>query len=350
MRPLLVPGMRWAWRTPTTLQFGIDVPTPLVVSGLPAFGHRLLPLLDGTLEHSEIVRAMRASGSECPADTDVLAIIDRLVDLGIVVDGGAWPGALAVTAEWRDQMAPDLRCASAIERFRSRPATRWDALAASEVVIMGASRLGATIARTLTHTGLGRVTVRDTRDVSPADVSVGGYATGDVGRRRSEVLSTVIPENGHPHSGEVHRRLVVVTDAANTDSLCRSLTTTDKPHLVVSCRELVGRVGPLVEPGRSPCHFCLALARRDRDPQWPTVWRRQQVTSTPDADTVLVGLTAYVAVAHVLDWLTRGRPPSIGGFVEIAAPYGETASRRFAPHPECGCTWPDSSASHTMAG
>ncbi len=350
MRPLLVPGMRWAWRTPNTLQFGIDVPEPLVVEGLPAFGRRLLPLLDGTRERSEIVAAMRVSSSECPADSDVLAIIDRLVDLGIVVDGGSWPGALAVTAEWRDQMAPDLRCASATPRFRSRPASRWDALAASEVVITGASRLGATIARTLTHVGLGRVTIRDTRDVSPADVSVGGYAANDVGLRRSERLSTAIPANGHPHSGEVDRRLVVVTDAANTDSLCRSLSTADKPHLVVSCCELVGRVGPLVEPGRSPCHFCLALARRDRDPLWPSVWRQQQTTPTPDAEAVLVGLTAYVAIAHVLDWLTRGHPPSIGGFVEIAAPYGETTSRRFAQHPECGCAWPDSSASHTMAG
>ena len=350
MRPLLVPGMRWAWRTPNTLQVGIDVPEPLVVSGLPAFGRRLIPMLDGTREDSEIVRAMRAAGGECPTDTDVLAIIDRLVDLGIVVDGGSWPGALAVTPEWRDQMAPDLRCASAIGRFRSRPAARWVALAASEVVIVGASRLGATIARTLTHAGLGRVTIRDTRGVTPADVSVGGYATADVGLRRSERLSTAIPENGHPHSGDVDRRLVVVTDAANTDSLCRSLTTTDKPHLVVSCRELVGRVGPLVEPGRSPCHFCFALARRDRDPQWPAIWRQQQVTSTPDADTVLVGLTSYVTVAHVLDWLTGGHPPSIGGFIEIAAPYGETASRQFAQHPECGCAWPDSSASRTMAG
>lgn len=350
MRPLLAPGMRWAWRTPTTLQFGIDVPRPLVVSGLPAFGHLLLPLLDGTRERSQIPAAIAALSGEGSTDSEVLAIIDRLVDLGIVVDGGSWPGALAVNAAWREQLAPDLRCASAIERFRSRPAARWDALAASEVVIMGASRLGATIARILTSAGLGRVTVRDTRDVSPADVSVGGYATADVGRRRSELLSTPFAENGHPHSGEVDQRLVVVTDAANTDSLCRSLSTTDKPHLVVSCRELVGRVGPLVEPGRTPCHFCLALARRDRDPQWPAIWRQHQATATPDADTVLVGLTAYLAIAHALDWLTGGRPPSIGGFVEVTAPYGETSSRRFTHHPECGCAWPDSTASRTMAG
>ena len=350
MRPMLVPGMRWAWRSPTTAQFGIDVPEPLVVAGLPDFGHRLLPMLDGSRSTSDIVAALQVMSAERKPESDVRVVIDRLVDLGVVIDGGSWPGALAVAADRRDRLAPDLRCASATERFRDHPAARWVSLAASEVVIMGASRLGATIARTLSHAGLGRVTIRDAHNVSPADVSVGGYAANDVGLRRSEWLSTHPGEASYPKTGSIDRRLVVVTDAADTDSLCRSLSTADKNHLVVSCSELVGRVGPLVRPGRSPCHFCLALARRDQDPQWPTIWRQQRITSTPDADTVLVGLTAYVAVAHVLDWLTEGRPPSIGGFVEISGPHGETLSRRFSQHPECGCAWPDPAASPTMAG
>ncbi|MEO8107114.1 MAG: ThiF family adenylyltransferase [Actinomycetes bacterium] len=350
MRPMLVPGMRWAWRSPTTAQFGIDVPEPVVVGGLPAFGHQLLPLLDGARADTEVVATVRATSSERLAASEVRAVIDRLVDLGVVIDGGSWPGTMTVTADWRAQLAPDLRCASATERFRAQPAARWARLAASEVVIMGASRLGATIARTLLHAGLGRVGVRDSHNVSPADVSVGGYTTKDVGLRRSEWLSTHPRDAHYQSSGRIDRSLVVVTDAVDTDSLCRSLATTDKPHLVASCSELVGRVGPLVEPGRSPCAFCLALARRDQDPQWPTIWRQQQITPTPDADAILVGLTAYLSVAHVLDWLTGGSPPSLGGFVETSAPHGKTSSRQFSQHPECGCTWPDSSASPTMAG
>ena len=109
---------------------------------------------------------------------------------------------------------------------------------------------------------------RTTRDVTAGDVSAGGFRPSDVGLRRSEWLSTNPELGGHQPASAVDRRLTVVTDAVDTDSVCRSLSFADRPHLVVSARELIGRIGPLVEPGQTPCHFCLALARRDRDPAW----------------------------------------------------------------------------------
>lgn len=350
MRPMLVPGMRWAWRSPDTVQFGIDVPDPVVVGGLPPSTHRLLPLLDGHRSPADVVAAVRSPPGDLTTAAEPLALIDRLVDLGVVVDGGCWPGALSIPPDVRAQLAPDLRCASALGRFRRQPATRWQTLGASEVVIIGASRLGATIARTLAGAAVGRVTIKDTRDVTAGDVSAGGFRPSDVGLRRSEWLSTNPELGGHQPASAVDRRLTVVTDAVDTDSVCRSLSFADRPHLVVSARELIGRIGPLVEPGQTPCHFCLALARRDRDPAWASIWRQQRTTATPDADALLVGMTAFAAVAHVVDWLTGGRPPSVAGFVDIHYPQAAATARQISQHPECGCAWPESSTSPTMAG
>ena len=40
---MLLPGLRWAWRAPDTVQFGIDVPRPLVITGLSPLAADLLP-------------------------------------------------------------------------------------------------------------------------------------------------------------------------------------------------------------------------------------------------------------------------------------------------------------------
>jgi hypothetical protein len=185
------------------------------------------------------------------------------------------------------------------------------------------------------------IDVDDPHLVTAADVSAGGFSPDDIGRRRSEVLGRRPKRLKEPQTRRSRQRLVIVTDAVDVDDLGRSLVAADTPHLVVSCRELIGRVGPLVEPGASACLFCLQLARRDVDSGWSDVWRQQATQSSPDADALLVGTTAHLAAAHVVDWLTGGRPPSWGGFVEVVAPHGAVTTRSLAPHPECGCTWPD---------
>jgi bacteriocin biosynthesis cyclodehydratase domain-containing protein len=185
--------------------------------------------------------------------------------------------------------------------------------------------------------------------VTHADVSLGGFTPNDVGGRRADLLSTHPEWGGRIRTHSVDRRLVVVTDAVDVLPRCRALTATGTAHLVVSCRELVGRIGPLVLPGQSPCQFCYQLARRDVDRGWPTVWRQQSAAATPNADGVLTAITAQIAVAHVLDWLTGGDPPTLDGFVDVTAPHAATTHRRLARHPECGCAWPEDGSSLTMA-
>ena len=202
------------------------------------------------------------------------------------------------------------------------------------------------MSRALAAAGVGRVDIDDPAPVTPADVSLGGFAPKDVGGRRSGLQ--LAHSNAATRARRIRRRLVLVTDAVEEHPRCRALAAAGTAHLVVSCRELIGRVGPLVVPGRTACQFCLELARRDVDAGWADVWRQQLPTPTPDADAVLVGITAHIAAAHVLEWLTGGQPPSLGGFVEVVAPVGTTTHRRLAQHPECGCRWPDAIPSLTM--
>ncbi len=342
---MLTPGLRWAWRSADTVQFGIDVPQPLIVSGLPAFCQALLPLLDGVRSLPEVLTPLM---SDLPDGPQVRAVIDRLIAIGVVIDGGGWPGGIELASADRDRLAPDVRCASALPRFRDNPAARWSALAAAHVVVVGASRLGATMSRALAGAGLSRLDIEDPHTVTAADVSTGGFTPDDIGHRRSRLLSVRPQQQSGTHQGQPPQRLVVVTDAVDAHDVSRSLVAADTTHLVVSCQELIGRVGPFVEPGQSPCLFCLDLARRDVDAGWSDVWRQRVTRSSPDADAVLVGITAHIATAHIVDWLTGGRPPSRGGFVEIEAPHGVTTLRTLRQHPECGCTWPESPASSTM--
>ena len=55
---------------------------------------------------------------------------------------------------------PDVRCASALERWRTEPAARWDALSRPHVTVVGVSRLGATLGRALAAAGVARVDAR----------------------------------------------------------------------------------------------------------------------------------------------------------------------------------------------
>lgn len=347
---MLTPGLRWAWRMADTVQFGIDVPHPVVVGGLPPVSQDLLPMLDGVGSEQQILSRLQAQGRDQAEVMQAATVVARLIDLGLVVDGGRWPGGGLVPAATRDRLMPDHRCATALERFRPDPAARWAMLGRARVTVVGVSRLGAGIGRVVAGAGVARVELDDPRPVTLADVCSGGFSPSDVGMRRSNLLTEHPEWGGGSTSRRIDRQVVVVTDAVDTHSRCRRLAATDTAHLLVSCRELIGRVGPFVEPGRSPCHFCLELARRDLDSAWADVWRQQVAVPTPDADGILVGITANIAAAHIIEWLAGGRPPSVGGFVDIVAPHGMTHHRTLAQHAECGCAWPDAEAYPTMDG
>lgn len=332
---MLVPGLRWAWRAPDTVQFGIEVPRPLVITGLPPLAHDLLPLLDGSRDRDALVPMVDAP----PSMVDV--VLERLRHFGVLIDGRRWPGGRGLTPDGLARLLPDHRVASTLPRFRADPASRFDQLARTRVVVEGLSRLGAVVWTSLTAAGVARVDAHDTRRVEARDVCVGGFTPTEVGRRRSELPALRQPWVTRGAPRYALQSLHVLTDAVDVETRSRRLVASGTPHLVVTCQERIGRVGPLVVPGATPCRHCVTLARRDRDPGWAQVWRQLDPRSAPDADSSLVGMTAHLATSHVLEWMTGGEPPTLTGQLELVAPEGSTRLLPVSRHPECGCAWPD---------
>ena len=87
------------------------------------------------------------------------------------------------------------------------------------------------------------------RRVEEADVCVGGFTPTDVGRQRSELPALRQPwsraRGASLRVAEPRRR----HGRRRRRARCRRLVASGTPHLVVTCQERIGRVGPLVVPG-----------------------------------------------------------------------------------------------------
>jgi bacteriocin biosynthesis cyclodehydratase domain-containing protein len=104
--------------------------------------------------------------------------------------------------------------------------------------------------------------------------------------------------------------------------------------------ETTGTIGPLVVPGRTPCLRCVALARGDRDPQWPSVAAQLSGAGTlPEAcDVTLATLVAALTAMQVLDYVDDvNRPAALGRVLEYDLGAGTLRRRSVRPHPACGC-------------
>jgi len=111
----------------------------------------------------------------------------------------------------------------------------------------------------------------------------------------------------------------------------------DIPHLPVVISDTAVTIGPLVEPGRGPCLYCVQSHRADADPAWPAIATQLHSTRS-QADTPLVaGEAAGAAVRIVRAFLAD---PARGGFaaaLSLAVDTGATTVTECVPHPLCGC-------------
>lgn len=116
----------------------------------------------------------------------------------------------------------------------------------------------------------------------------------------------------------------------------------DVPHLPVVFSDTGVHVGPIVEPGASPCLRCLELHRRDTDSTWPAV-AAQVLGRGGSAESALLAIEGAAAAAR----LVLGRFEGGGGSrdaragasvsVRIDAETGARTTREWTAHPECGC-------------
>lgn len=344
MRPTVKPAVRVLWRDLRTVQFGVDPERALVVGGVDGAVGRLLRALDGTRTDREL----QAYGRELGVDGAVTRRLLQWLGQARVVDDAARPPAASVVPpDDQDRLEPDLAVLSLLSDEPDGGASLLLRRRSARVQVIGAGRVGATVAALLVAAGVGHVAVDDPSPVTPADCAPGGLGRRDVGspradavRRRLHAISPSVRTD--PIRGR--RKIVVLAppgpfDATVGDGPLRE----GVPHLLAFLRERSAVVGPLVLPGESPCLRCLDLHRAGRDPAWPLL-AAQLATGGPGAkaagDVVTATLLASVCALQVLGFIEGRRPATVGATLQLTLPDWRLRRRRWSLHPSCGCAWP----------
>jgi hypothetical protein len=112
----------------------------------------------------------------------------------------------------------------------------------------------------------------------------------------------------------------------------------DLPHLTVNFSDTRVELGPIIEPGRGPCLYCIERHRTDADEAWPAIisqlWGRRSALESPAIVGEVVAVVARMAIRRLTEEPT---PPSFST-LELDALTGERSNRAWSIHRECGCT------------
>jgi bacteriocin biosynthesis cyclodehydratase domain-containing protein len=271
-----------------SVQLGLDWPGVAVLPDTPAL-RAVLGAVDGLRDTTAVV--LTAAGEDGVDVDAATAVLDTLIDCGAVVDlphhlrGSASEPAWA--SDWllagRDSGAPEL----AAERERHA------------VEVWGRGQVADGVRELASRHGL---------------------------RTGSTDADVVVVASDH----EPPRTW---SDQAMADG---------RPHLWVAVRELVGVLGPFVDPGSSACLRCVDRARGEHDPCWHTLVESAALPRlhVHACDPLLAALVATWAVQEVVVWASGLRPQTSGQVLEIPLGVGGVESVRYQPHPSCGCGWP----------
>ena len=336
VRPRLAPAVRRLWRDGQTLQLGVAADRAVVLAGIDDRSRGVLTLLDGTRDEARVLSDAERLG--CPREL-AAAVLD-LLSAADALDDAAAPRDVptGLSRPERDRLAPDL-AALRVTRARARVSDAVRRRAATQVVVLGAGRVGAPVAALLACSGVGWVDVVDDGVVRPDDCGVGGLELADIGSGRALAVRRLL-ERAAPsvRTGPVVTpHLVLLTPPAGTavpDVALRD------PTLLAQVVDGTGVVGPLVRPRASACLRCVDLHRTDRDPGWPSL-AAQLASDAPDVTACDAGLALAVAaqtVREALAFLDGTRPPgSLGGTLELSAADWRWRRRSWQVHPDCPC-------------
>jgi hypothetical protein len=124
---------------------------------------------------------------------------------------------------------------------------------------------------------------------------------------------------------------------AVSDSLVRD----DVPHLWVAVLPHELRIGPFVEPGRTPCLRCIDAHLGDLDPRRATVLlqlEERPVAPLTDPDPCLVQLGIAWALRDLVR-LLDGHPPALRAATVTITRELDVTRRDWLRHAHCGCAW-----------
>jgi bacteriocin biosynthesis cyclodehydratase domain-containing protein len=287
----LDPRFPLVWRTPDTIQLGIDRPLA-IVPGVTAPLESVINALRVGVPRSGALMLGRQAGATDAATTALLrALAPALV-------GGeprpVRPGAEGppVTAAW----------------FDGRRAGTADADAGTRPVVCvdGDGPTAQRIRGLLTDLGITVVAV----EAHPPEAG---------------------PKHTDPDLAVIVDHFVLAPERHN-----RWLRR-DVPHLPVLFGDAEARVGPLVEPGAGPCLTCLELERVDEDPAWPAI-ACQLLHRTAPTETARLGIeVATTAAGLVHERLFAASNQFAAASLAIDAETLTVRRRAHRPHERCGC-------------
>lgn len=134
--------------------------------------------------------------------------------------------------------------------------------------------------------------------------------------------------------------LVVLTDTLVPDPrLVAHLVLARVAHLAVRIRDGRGVVGPLVLPGATSCLRCADLTRSGGDAEWPHL-AAQLLDRVGAASPAVLARTSALALTEleaIFACSPRRAPDTIDATLETDPESHAVHSRRWRPHPECGC-------------
>jgi bacteriocin biosynthesis cyclodehydratase domain-containing protein len=114
----------------------------------------------------------------------------------------------------------------------------------------------------------------------------------------------------------------------------------DLPHLPVVFGDDSVLIGPLVEPGNTPCLYCLEHYRRDADASWSAIasqlWGRRAASETALVSAEVAAKATRLVVGRARAGRQPARSMAARSF-RLAVDSGEVTRRDWMPHPECGC-------------
>jgi hypothetical protein len=339
-RPTLLPGLPRLWRSPHTLQLGLD-PVRAVLLDLPEpRAARLLDLLDGSRSERLAVAQAGAFGMD---PDEATTLLDTLHAAGLVVPAQSlFPPAMParLTAE---------AAALAFSGTTTSPARTLRRRAAARIVVTGPGRLAASVAVALAAAGAGHVHPDLSGPVNRHEHPGGPLTETDIGKPRAEATAAAIQRAAPNTQTRPVRRgaaslVIHLPHGHPTTQPPVTSAQRNRPHLTAAIREGAVIVGPLILPAATPCPNCIALHRADRDSHWhptalgltPTARDPMPTTLEPCGVATLLAAVAYIT-GEALTHLDEGTPETLGAEVVITGP-GHTRRRTWSPHPSCRCT------------
>jgi hypothetical protein len=332
----LAPGRAALWRSPSSLQIGLDRQHAMVLDDLPEPLAALLKGMDGVRSTTELLTEAQAAGS---SRADALTMLADLHRCGLVREASA---AEHGTPGWhRVVLAGEAASWSVHTTHPTRHVLAQRRKAAVQVI--GSGRVAVAVATSLAAAGVGHVAVHATGTVVAADLGT-GYLPDDLGRSRKAAAADALRRCAPEVIVTTHRRpdLIVLSDVVVPEpAMVAELLGTRIPHLIGYAHEGTAVVGPLVWPGRSSCLHCAELHRADLDVAWPKL-AAQLVGRIPTAGLACTQLAAALTAEQVLAALAGPGaglpvPPTWDAALELDPVHGTLHRHPRPAHPRCGC-------------